>query len=363
MQTKIVLRSNRFFGFFSASYLSECFISAALLMGFVTATFAVLSQEAARENCRMTIGKPIVHACMMALGGRKAPGAEANLASCRAKATPQVRACVMAALNAANSRANVAIEVPKESALSVAGGIGLPAGFVAPPRTIADITAILDSEKPDVKKIDELKEDAASKPTGKESRADLAQFYFDRGNARAQLGRLTESLADANKAIEVGKGAVGTNLMGRLLQLAAIQYSAAGDPKKALEVNQRMMREIVSAPGGKGWMFGVNRSMANLLVQMGDVAQAEATLRRTLPLLQEARTSGHPNWRASYAKLGQNWEAEVELGRATIFEARGQFRDAEASYRLAEQRKRGGMKGVMDTDDPPAETVLLQAVD
>jgi CHAT domain-containing protein len=124
-----------------------------------------------------------------------------------------------------------------------------------------------------------------------------------------------------------------------------------------------MMREIVSAPGGKGWMFGVNRSMANLLVQMGDVAQAEATLRRTLPLLQEARTSGHPNWRASYAKLGQNWEAEVELGRATIFEARGQFRDAEASYRLAEQRKRGGMKGVMDSDDPPAETVLLQAVD
>ena len=358
----MLLRSNRFFGFFSAnSYLSGCFISAALLTGFATPTLATLSQEAARENCKMTIGKPIFQACMMALGGRKAPNAEANLASCRAKATPHVRACVMAALNAANGRANVAIDLPKEAPL--VAGTGLPAGFVAPPRTIADIAAILDSEKPDVKKVDELKADADSKLTGKESRVDLAQFYFDRGNARAQLGRLTESLADANKAIEVGKGAVGRDLMGRLLQLAAMQYSAAGDPKKALDVMRRMTREIVSAPGGQGWMFGANRSIANLLVQMGDVAQAEVTVRRTLTMLQEARTSGLPNWRASYAKLGQNWEAEVELGRATIFEARGQIRDAEASYRLAERRKRGGMKGVMDTDNPPAETVLLQAVD
>jgi CHAT domain-containing protein len=342
--------------------LSGYVVSAALLVASVNSAFA-LTKEAALENCRMSVGKPIVHSCMMALGGRKAPESEANLASCRAKATPQVRACVMAALNAANGRANVAVEVPKEAAPAVPVGTALPAGFVAPLRTIADITAILDSEKPDVKKIADLKDDADAKPTGKESREDLAQFYFDRGNARAQLGRLAESISDANKAVEVGKGAIGTNMMGRLLQLAALQYSAAGDPKKALEVYQRMLREIVSAPGAKGYLFGVNRSIASILVQMGDVARAEATVRRSLPMLQEARTSGHPNWRASYAKMGQNWEAEVELGRAVIFEARGQFRDAEASYRLGEQRKRAGMKGVLDSDNPPAETVMLQAID
>jgi CHAT domain-containing protein len=334
-----------------------------LLTGHPTPAFAALSQEAAIESCRMRIGRPIVQACMMALGGMRAPNAEANLASCRAKATPQVRACVVAALNAANGRANVAVEVPKEAAPTVPAGTGLPAGFVAPPRTIADITAILDSEKPDVKKIADLKDGADSRPAGKESREALAQFYFDRGNARAQLGRLAESIADANKAVEVGRGAIGTNMMGRLLQFAAIQYATAGDPKKALEVYQRMMRDIVGAPGAKGYMFVVTRSMAGILVQMGDVAQAEATVRRSLPTLQEARTSGHPNWRAAYAKVGQNWEAEVELGRALIFEARGQFREAEASYRLGEQRKRAGMKGVLDSDNPPAETIVLQAID
>jgi CHAT domain-containing protein len=334
-----------------------------LLVGHPAPAFAALSKEAALENCRMTVGQPLVHACMMAWGGGKAPNAEANRESCRAKAKPQVHACVIAALNAANGRANVAVEVPKETAPTAPAGTGLPAGFVAPPRTIADITAILDSEKPDVKLIADLKEDADSKPTGKESREDLAQFYFDRANARAQLGRLAESIADANKAVEVGKGAISTNMMGRLLQLAAVQYSAAGDPKKSLEVYQRMSREITSAPGAKGYLFNVNRGIAGILVQMGDVAQAEATVRRSLPTLQEARTSGLPGWRASYAKMGQNWESEVELGRAMIFEARGQFREAEASYKLGEQRKRAGMKGVMDADNPPAETLLLQAID
>ena len=136
----------------------------------------------------------------------RASGGAGNLEACRAKAIPQVRACVMAALNAANGRANVAVAIPTEAAPKVSAAGALPAGFVAPPRTITDITAILDSEKADLKTIEELKVKANSKPTGKESREDLAQFYFDRGNARVQLGRLADSIADANKAIEVGRG-------------------------------------------------------------------------------------------------------------------------------------------------------------
>ncbi|GLR84191.1 CHAT domain-containing tetratricopeptide repeat protein [Bradyrhizobium iriomotense] len=332
-------------------------LATGLLLGSTVSTFA-LTQEAARENCRMTVGKPIVHACMQAAGGRKGG---ADLEACRAKAKPQVHACVLAALNAANGRANVAVEVPKEIAPKLEPGTALPKGFIAPPRTIADITAILDSEKPDVKLIEELKSDADSTPTGKESRE--AQFYFDRANARAQLGRLAESIADANKAMEVGRGAVSANMMGRLMQLAAAQYTAAGDPKRALEVTQRQLREVANMPGAKGYQFGANRAVAGILIQMGDIAQAEAYLRRILTGLQEARTSGLPGWRTSYARVGQSWESELETTRAMIFEARGQFSEAEAAYRLAEQRKRAAMKGVLDSENPPAETLVLQAID
>ncbi|MDH6259563.1 CHAT domain-containing tetratricopeptide repeat protein [Bradyrhizobium sp. BR13661] len=327
----------------------------AVLLGS-TASAAALTQEAARENCRMTVGKPIVQACMHAGGG-------ADREACRAKASPQVHACVLAALNAANGRANVAVELPKEAAPKLEPGTALPKGFIAPPRTISDITAILDSEKPNEKLIAELKADADSMPTGKEGREDLAQFYFDRANARAQLGRLAESIADANKAIEAGRGGISPRMMGRLMQLVALQYSAAGDPKKSVEMYQRQLREITTQPGAKGYQFSSYRAIAGSLIQMGDVAQAEAYLRRSQAAIQEARTSGLPGWRASYAKVGQNWESEIEGTRAMIFEARGQFSEAEASYRLTEQRKRAGMKGVLDFENPPAETVLLQAID
>src|SRR6202795_2936521 len=119
---------------------------------------SALSLEQARANCRETVGHPIVHACMQGLG--KGGDREANLAKCRAGVQPQMTACVHAAMNAANGRANVAIEVykngkPKEDL--VAPGNALPAGFVAPPRTIAEITPVLDNEKPDPPRLETLK--------------------------------------------------------------------------------------------------------------------------------------------------------------------------------------------------------------
>lgn len=323
----------------------------------VTASAAqALSLEAAVENCRMTVGRPIVQACMRSSGGA------GNMEACRAQAKPTVRACVKAALDKANGRANVAVAIPTEVAPKVAPGSALPVGFVAPPRTITDITAILDSEKPDLKTIEELKSKADAKP-GKESSEALAQFYFDRASARTQLGRLADSLADANKAIEVGRGAVSGLMMGRLIALAAQQYSAAGDPKKAFELYQRQLREVASQRGSQGYQFGANRAIAGILIQMGDISQAEGYLRRSLAQIQESRTSGFPGRRAAYNIYGQNWEAQLEIGRAMLAEARGQFGDAEAAYRLGELRNRAAIKPLLNSEYPPSEASLILAVD
>jgi CHAT domain-containing protein len=305
----------------------------------------------------MTVGRPLVQACVRASGGRE------NLEACREKAKPQVGACMKAALNAANGRANVAVAIPTEAAPKVSAAGATPAGFVAPPRTITDITAILDSEKADLKTIEELKAEADAQPSGKESKADLAQFYFDRGGARAQLGRLADSLSDASKALEVGRGSVSPLLMGRLIAFSAQQYSAAGDPKKAFDLYQRQLREVASQKGSQGYAFGANRSIAGILIQMGDIAQAETYLRRSLPQIQESRTSGHPAKRASYNIYGQNWESEIELGNAMLFETRGQFREAEASFKLGELRKRAAIKGLMNSEYPPSESSLVLGVD
>src|SRR5712664_365597 len=163
-----------------------------------TGQASALTLEVAIANCRMSVGRPIVISCMQSSGGYE------SLEACRAKAKPRLQACVKAAMNAANGKPNVAAAIPTEAAPAIPAQSGLPAGFVAPPRTIGDITAILDTEKPDLRVIRELQATADTVPTGKETREALAQFYLNRGNARAQLGGLADSIADANKAVEAG---------------------------------------------------------------------------------------------------------------------------------------------------------------
>jgi CHAT domain-containing protein len=328
-------------------------------LGFAAAAIAAcpasaLTLEAARESCRMSAGRPIVQACVKGGGG--------SLEACRAKASPAVRACVTAALNAANGRANVAVAAPTEEAAKVSPGTALPAGFVPPPRTITDITSILDNEKPDLKVIEELKEEADAQPTGKESRADLAQFYFDRGSARSQLGRIAEAIADGNKAVEIGQGAVGVNLYGRLIEFVALQYMTAGDPKKAFDFYRRQLSNA-NVKGAKGFAFGANRQIASILLQMGDLSQADAYIRRNDSLIREARTSGMPGWRQSYATYGQSWESHIENGRAMIFEARGQFVEAEKAYKISELRRRAAIKTIDNWENPPPENQMIQAAD
>ena len=279
----------------------------AMGLGLVVAepAFALLTKEVALEKCRATVGRAFVQAC--------AAGNRGMVEECRTKASPKVRECVIAALNAANGRANTAVEAPKEqgpSAEIAKQAAELPTAFVAPPRTITDITAILDSEKPDPARLAALRAEADAAVPAKVSRLELARFYYKRGSARSKLGQLRDALADAESALQNGRAGGDAHLLGRLEQFAGLLYSAAGEPKRALEIFQQQTRDS-NAPGAKGFLFGAYRQISQFLIQMGDLAQAEAYLQRSRALIQEARTSGLPGWRTSYASRGQSFEADL----------------------------------------------------
>ena len=70
---------------------------------------------------------------------------------------------------------------------------------------------------------------------------------------------------------------------------------------------------------------------------MGDVTQADAFARRVTALVGEARGSPNPGWRTSYPVYGNSWESDGDTVRAVIFEARGQYKEAEAALRKAVQ--------------------------
>ncbi|PSO15544.1 CHAT domain-containing tetratricopeptide repeat protein [Bradyrhizobium sp. MOS003] len=250
---------------------------------------------------------------------------------------------------------------PPERSINTSGNDAAPAAFLPPPRSIVDITSILDNEKPNLKKIDALKAKAAADPAA-QAGAELAQFYFDRARARSQLGRLTEAVADGEKAVEVGKGVVSPNVMGRFLQFLGQEYSATGDPQRGLEINQRQLAGSNLA-GAKGYALGANIKIAQILLQMGDIEKADEYIRRNDTLIHEARTSQEAGWRSSYAIKGDDWESMVESGHAILFEARGRFGEAEQAYRIQEARKRASIKSILQLDNAPSETLMRQGID
>ncbi|MBV9461889.1 MAG: CHAT domain-containing protein, partial [Bradyrhizobium sp.] len=257
-------------------------------------------------------------------------------------------------------RENV-VAMPIENAQNASLADTLPAAFLPPPRSIADIASVLDNEKPDLKKIDGLKARADASP-GAETGADLAHFYFERARARSELGRLHQAVDDGKKAVEIGKGVVSANVMGRFLQFLSQEYAATGDPQRGLEINQRQLAGA-NVAGAKGFALGANVKIAQILIQMGDIEQADAYIHRSDALIQEARTSQEPGWRSAYAIKGQDWESMVEGGHAIIFEARGQFSEAEKAYRVQEIRKFASIKSILQLDNAPSETLMRQGVD
>src|SRR5262249_38205305 len=130
----------------------------------------------------------------------------------------------------------------------------------------------------------------------------LALFYYNRGAARSFLVRTADALADAQKALEIAKGKVEPSQISRIRQLIALQYQAQGDPKQAMGVVQTVVNEGTSGSGTRGSVINASRSMAQTLVALGDVSQADAFARRVASFVQEARGSPLPKWRAAYPK-------------------------------------------------------------
>jgi CHAT domain-containing protein len=333
--------------------------SIALALLSVPQIASALTMQQANENCRQTVGKAYVQSCM---GGQKN---EALRDACRAKASPQVRACTQAAMNKANGRANVAIAVDdgktKKEVINL--GSALPAGFVPPPRSIADIAAILDNEKPDPATLAKLKADADDEPDPKQSASDLAESYYERANARLLLGRAVESGADAEKALGIAAKGGDPMLKQRIRQFVGLRQKSMGDLKGSIATFQQLIQETQNVRGMGGWLFNSTRNIMEVVLLSGDIAQAEGHLRRVQAYIVDMRTSGIPQKREAYAIRGRGFEADFEGARAILFEARGNYRDAEASYKKAADYRRAWIPDLKKIEYAAPESQVRQAAD
>lgn len=283
-----------------------------------------LTADQAVQRCRESVGKASVQSCVRARVQASGGPPPKYFDGCRAAAAPAVQACVskMMASTGAGASGDTAVSAtaPATDLKSVSTET---IAFVAPPRSAADVTAILDKQKPDPEKVAKLVADAEAEPPAGQKPFDLAEFYYKRAQARAALGRLTDAIADARLAVQTAQGADYQNVISRYEQFLYRRLREDGQVKPAIEIINRQIDAF--AKTGRGRLFGLYLSLLTSNLQRGDVARADDFLARSRALLAEAQ-----RW-PIYSIYATSFTATVEEGVARIAEARGRVAEAEGA--------------------------------
>ena len=322
----------------------------AFLLPFVVSSGAVaFNKEAALEQCRASVGRPTYQACRRGGGDHE---------GCFAKARAVVQPCVKAKMPTAALFDAAKVSAPQKEDLA-AGAAALAKGnapLVAPPRTVSDITAILDQQKPDPAKIAELTATAdAPVPPGLKG-SELAAFHYKRGQARVLIGRSNDALADAEVAVNNSKNDDYKLVASRHEDFLIRRLREKGEHKRAMAMYNKQVATF-SAPGGKGRLFGLHNALAILALQAGDVNLAESYVARNRNLLNEAR-----KWPV-FPTYGMVWQATLEDGIGRVAEARGRYADAEAAYHKSAVFYANAIPTMSQWESKPPEGEMERYVD
>lgn len=201
--------------------------------------------------------------------------------------------------------------------------------FQPPPRTISDIAAILDAQRPDPAKTAALVAKADAQPAASLNPAARAEFLLERGMAAGELGRNAQRLADLREARRLANAAglpsVRQNIIAQQLSFAEI---FGGSPRAALE----MARERVAAAPSPGSRIGARMNVVAWAPMIGALDEARVTLPRMEADLAEMRQGARtPVWAVT------NGEVMLARGRARVAMEEGRFPEAERQTRLAMQ--------------------------
>ncbi len=205
----------------------------------------------------------------------------------------------------------------------------------APPRA-ADITAILDQEKPNPGRIAFLRREAAAEPPAGMDGAALRDFFYRRAQMRNLLGRSREAFADIERAAALLENKVSPEAF-RVMQFRLVL--ARVDPRGTLQLLDELER--LHAPTNKNnVLINIYRHTIDMLVLLGDIERAEKYLEKSIALFEKSAAKPAPRddlYRSS-------WEADLELSRALVLEARGRFAEAEVALVKSEALRRDSLR-------------------
>jgi CHAT domain-containing protein len=204
-------------------------------------------------------------------------------------------------------------------------------GFTPPPRTISDITAILDQQRPDpaIAAAARTKADAPTPTSG--SPAQMAKFYYDRGNAAGDIGRAEQWMTDLGKSIEIAR-ATDDDFLPMYLSLYAKALVRGGKLKESVAIRQEHIRIIEKRQANTGQLFPTYMFLTSAASALGDINAANDWIRRGESLLLDAQ-----RWQRGtiWNYYGEFYRATVLTSKATLARDTGRMAESEQLYREA----------------------------
>ena len=251
-----------------------------------------------------------------------------------------------AALLVAACQTTVSIEEAKQITTAFEGS-----AFVPPPRTIKDITAILDEQElvdPEKTRQKTAKADAQP-PAGANAKV-LLRFYLDRGVAARDIGREVQALEDLRTAFRNMKGArLGGRERIKLLQSLASAEGNGGNPRNAI----RYMKNVVA----KKPTATAYRQLVDFHARAGDLKAAEEAWRDGNALVSRAREKKNLP-----PKMRHQLKIEADRLDQNFYESRGRWSDAEKALRGAIETHNEGSFGADDASWLPSRQKQLAAI-
>jgi tetratricopeptide (TPR) repeat protein len=171
--------------------------------------------------------------------------------------------------------------------------------FVPPPRTIKDITAILDQQKlADPEAAKQARAQADQPPPNSTNPDTLANFYYKRGVAAGEIGRSKQEIEDLTRAATFASRGMAADQIEILDKLATAELNG-GNFARGLELYRRAIGKVRSSQ--RGWLIWINTALARQYALSGDLEDADAALWEAQMVFNESNRwpNQRPEWIAS----------------------------------------------------------------
>ena len=160
------------------------------------------------------------------------------------------------------------------------------ASFVAPPRNISDITAILDQQKPDPTKAEKTRSEADANAA--EHQLTAARLGDSTSNVLRPAPRLAAPRKRSRTASRRPRMAViFSQRLAATCNLFQTNICVAGNTKRGIEINEQLSRKTEELGRGKGQQFAANLRIVTAYLGLGDLDKADVYVKRSQALLNE----------------------------------------------------------------------------